>query len=280
MFEDIAILFEFIFREIPDYPHRIALAMRGLENSDGLGLFQLLWIPFNLYVLIRILQPSLKNEDEPSRIAYCLGALFIWVTWVYSHFAPGQESPLRYVREMHIHFLVFKLFAAYVNSVLLLKASVLIFRLYQMTFEMYRVPSVIHLIFKDTNLKLILTTKSIMRYLVVYMILNAFNEYVNPHEDLVIGALFIWGFSTIPLLILCFFVAREALHKRHHSIFIEIVADEEYSVKGKGLEETLNLVASKRMGTQLIVNEIFMGQIFRLIVAAVLTYAASQMLHG
>jgi hypothetical protein len=147
-----------------------------------------------------------------------------------------------------------------------------------MTFAMYRVQSVIHLIFKDSSLKLILTTKSIMRYLVVYMLINALNQFVNPHEDLVIGSLFQWGFATIPLLMVCFFVAREALHKRHQSVFVEIVADQEYSSTGQGLEETLNLVASKRMGTELIVNEIFMGQIFRLVVAAIVTYGANRLL--
>jgi hypothetical protein len=77
----------------------------------------------------------------------------------------------------------------------------------------------------------------------------------------------------------CFFIAREALHKRHQSVFIEIVADQEYGVTGQGLEETLNLVASKRMGTELIVNEIFMGQIFRLVIAAILTYGANRLLE-
>jgi len=279
MFEEIAILLELIFKEIPDYPHRIALALRGLEGADTWGLFQLIWIPFNLFILIRILQPSLKNENEPSRVAYCIGALVVWIEWVYIHFLPGQDSPLKYVREMHMPFLAFKLFTAYVNSLLLLKASVLIARLYQMSFQMYRVNSVIHLVFKDTNLKLILSTKSIMQYLVVYMLINALNQYLNTHEDLVIGAFFIWGFATIPLLIICFFIAKEALHKRHQSVFIEIVADQEYQPSGQGLEETLSMVASKRMGTDLIVNEIFMGQIFRLILAAVLTYSVNHFLE-
>ena len=159
MIEDIAILFEFIFREIPDYPHRIALAMRSLENADALGLFQLIWIPFNLYVLIRILQPSLKNESEPSRLAYCLISLVIWTGWVYVHFTE-ESNALRFVKELHPHFLILKLFTVYVNCLLLSKISVLIFKVYQMTFQMYRVDSVVHLIFKDANLKLIITIKT------------------------------------------------------------------------------------------------------------------------
>lgn len=278
MWEDISILFEFIFREIPDYPHKIALAMRGLENSDTLGLFQFIWIPLNLYILIRILQPSMKNDGEPGRITYCVLALIFWVGWIYEQFAPGQSSSMRFVREFHSHFIAFKLFTAYVNTVLLLKVSALIFKLYEMVFEMRRTESVVHLIFKDANLKLILTTKRVMKYLVVYMVINALNQFVNPHEDLFIGGLFLWGFATIPLLIVCFFVAREILNKRHQSVFIEIVSNQEYGSAGRGLEETLNLVASRRMGTQLIVNEIFMGQIFRLAVAAILTYGANRLL--
>ena len=278
MLEYFILPLEFIFKEFPEYLHRLSHFFQGIENSDTWGIFNIIWIPFNLFILVRILQPSLKSEGEPSRIAYCVATLLIWICWVYAHFAPGQDSPLRYVREFDPHFLVIKVFTAYVNCLLLLKASVLIFRLYQMSFSMYKVESVIHLIFKDSNLKLILTTKSIMRYLVLYMLINAFNQFVNPHEDLVIGSLFMWGFSTIPLLILCFFIAREALHKRHQSVFIEIVADQEYSASGQGLEETLNLVASRRMGTELIVNEIFMGQIFRLLIAAVVTYGANRLL--
>jgi hypothetical protein len=278
MLEYFILTLEFIFKEFPEYLHRIAHSLQGLENSDVMGLFNFIWIPFNLYILIRILQPSLRNEDEPSRVTYCVTALLVWISWVYTHFAPGEESPLRYVRELDPYFLVIKFFAAYVNCLLLLKTSFLIFKLYQMTFAMYRVQSVIHLIFKDSSLKLILTTKSIMRYLVIYMLINALNQFVNPHEDLVIGSLFQWGFATIPLLMVCFFVAREALHKRHQSVFVEIVADQEYSSTGQGLEETLNLVASKRMGTELIVNEIFMGQIFRLVVAAIVTYGANRLL--
>jgi hypothetical protein len=279
MWEDVAILFEFIFREVPDYPHKIALALRSLENADSLGLFQLIWIPFNLYILVRILQPSLRNEGEPSRITYCLLTLLFWVGWIYDHFAPGQASPLRFVREMHLDFIFLKLFTAYVNTLLLLKTSVQIFKLYQMTFSMYRTESVIHLIFKDSNLKLILTTRRVMKYLVAYMLVNAVNEFVNPHEDLIIGDFFIWGFVTIPMLMICFFAAREVLHKRHQSVFVEILASQEYNNSGMGLEETLNLVAGKRMGTQLIINEIFMGQIFRLTIAAVLTYLANRLLE-
>ncbi len=148
-----------------------------------------------------------------------------------------------------------------------------------MTFQMYRVDSVVHLIFKDANLKLIITIKTLMRYLVPYMLMNAFNQYVNPHEDLVIGSLFMWSFTTIPLLIICFFVAREALHKRHQSVFVEILAEHEYAENGRGLEDTLDFVATKRMGTQLIINEIFMGQIIRLVVAAILTYGANRLLE-
>jgi len=206
---------------------------------------------------------KLKQKKKPPEGGFCI---------------TGGSGSLRYVRELDPYFLAIKFFAAYVNCLLLLKASFLILRLYQMTFAMYRVQSVIHLIFKDSNLKLILTTKSIMRYLVIYMLVNALNQYINPHEDLVIGSLFKWGFTTIPLLIVCFFIAREALHKRHQSIFVEIVADQEYSATGQGLEETLNLVASKRMGTELIVNEIFMGQIFKLAIAAILTYGANRFL--
>jgi hypothetical protein len=278
MLEYFMLPLEFIFKEFPEYLHRLALALQGLENSDSYGLFNLIWIPFNLFILIRIFQPSLKNEGEPSRLTYCIVALIVWVSWIYIHFSPGEASPLRYVRELNPSFLVVKVLAAYINCLLLLKASFLIFRLYRMTFSMYRVDSVIHLIFKDSNLKLILTTKSIMRYLVIYMLVNAFSQYVNPHEDLVIGSFFKWSFATIPLLIICFFLAREALHKRHQSVFIEIIADQEYRITGQGLEETLNLVASKRMGTELIVNEIFMGQIFRLAIAAILTYGVNRIL--
>lgn len=278
MLEYFMLPLEFIFKEFPEYLHRLAEALEGIESSDTWGLFNIIWIPFNLFILIRIFQPSLKSEGEPSRITYFISALLIWISWIYAHFAPGQDSPLKYVRELDPYFLVVKLFAAYVSCLLLLKASVLIFRLYQMTFSMYKVESVIHLIFKDSNLKLILTTKSIMRYLVLYMLINAFNQFINSHEDLVIGIFFIWGFSTIPLLILCFFLAREALHKRHQSVFIEIVADQEYGGTGQGLEQTLNQVASRRMGTELIVNEIFMGQIFRLVIAAILTYSVNRIL--
>jgi hypothetical protein len=278
MLEYFMLPLEFIFKEFPEYLHRLSIALQGLEGSDVLGIFNVIWIPFNLFILIRILQPSLKNENEPSRVTYCTAALLVWISWAYIHFSPGEASALRYVRELNPSFLVIKVFTAYINCLLLLKASFLIFKLYQMTFAMYRVQSVIHLIFKDSNLKLILTTKSIMRYLVIYMLINAFNQYVNPHEDLVIGSLFKWSFATIPLLIGCFFLAREALHKRHQSVFIEIVADQEYSATGQGLEETLNLVANKRMGTDLIVNEIFMGQIFKLAVAAILTYSVNHFL--
>jgi len=279
MLEYFILPLEFIFKEIPDFIHIVAHALQGLENSDVYGIFNIVWLPFNLFVLIRLFQPSLQNEDEPSRLAYFLTALLVWIAWAYAHLSPGEASSLKYVREMAVPFIYFKLFTAYVSCLLLVKVSVLIFRLYQMTFQMYRVDSVIHLIFKDSNLKLILTTKSVMRYLVLYMLINAFNQFVNPHEDLVIGILFMWSFSTIPLLILCFFIAREALHKRHQSVFIEIVADQEYGVTGQGLEETLSLVASKRMGTELIVNEIFMGQIFRLVIAAILTYGANRLLE-
>lgn len=270
---------EFIFKEIPDYPHRIAHALQGLESSDSWGIFNFIWIPFNLFVLIRLLQPSLKCEGEPSRITYCVAAALIWFSWAYAHFAPGQDSPLRYVREMYTPFLILKVSTAYVSCLLLTKVSVLIFKLYQMTFKMYKVDSVIHLIFMESNLKLILVTKSVMRYLVLYMLINAFNEFFNQHEDLVVGILFLWGFATIPLLIICFLIAREALHKRHQSIFVEIIADQEYKISGQGLEETLNLVASKRMGTELIVNEIFMGQIFKLVMAAILTYGVNLLLE-
>jgi hypothetical protein len=279
MLEYFILPLEFIFKEIPDFIHVFSHALQGLENSDTYGIFNVIWLPFNLFVLIRLFQPSLQNEDEPKRWAYCLIALLVWIVWVYAHFSPGQASSLRYVREMEVPFIFFKLFTAYVSCLLLVKVSVLIFRLYQMTFQMYRVDSVIHLIFKDSNLKLILTTKSVMRYLLLYMLINAFNQFVNPREDLVIGVLFMWSFSTIPLLIICFFIAREALHKRHQSVFVEIVADQEYNASGQGLEETLNLVASKRMGTELIVNEIFMGQIFRLVIAAILIYSANHLLE-
>ena len=278
MLEYFILPLEFIFKEFPDYLHRLSHILQGLENSDTIGLFNFIWIPFNLFILIRILQPSLKNEDEPSRLTYCITALLIWISWIYTHFAPGEAVPLRYVRELDPTFLVMKFFTAYVNCVLLLKTSFLIFRLYQMTFAMYKVPSVIHLIFKDSSLKLILTAKSIVRYLVIYMLVNAFNQYVNPREDLVIGSLFQWGFAIIPLLIICFFIAREALHKRHQSVFVEIIAEQEYSTTGQGLEDTLNVYASKRMGTELIVNEIFMGQIFKLAIAAIVTYGANRLL--
>jgi len=279
MLEYFILPLEFIFKEIPDFIHVFSHAFQGLENSDVYGFFNFIWLPFNLFVLIRLFQPSLQNEDEPNRWAYCLIAFLVWIAWVYAHFSPGQASSLRYVKEMETPFIFFKLFTAFVSCLLLVKVSVLIIRLYQMTFQMYRVDSVIHLIFKDSNLKLILTTKSVMRYLLLYMLINAFNQFVNPREDLVIGVLFMWSFSTIPLLIICFFIAREALHKRHQSVFVEIVADQEYNPSGQGLEETLNLVASKRMGTELIVNEIFMGQIFRLVIAAILIFSANHLLE-
>lgn len=279
MLEYFALPLEFIFKEFPEFIHLVTNALRGLEDSDVHGIFNFIWLPFNLFVLIRLFQPSLRNEGEPGRIAYCLIALLVWITWVYAYFSSGQAGAFRYAKEMDVPFIFFKLFTTYVGCILLVKVSYLIYRLYRMTFQMYRVDSVIHLIFKESNLKLILTTKSVMRYLVLYMLINAFNQFVSPHEDLVINILFLWSFSTIPLLILCFFIAREALHKRHQSVFIEIVADQEYSVSGQGLEETLNLVASKRMGTELIVNEIFMGQIFRLVIAAILTYGANHLLR-
>lgn len=278
MFEDVAILFEFIFKEIPDYPHRIAMSLRGIESADTHNLFELVWIPFNLYLLIRIFQPSLRNEQEPSRLAYCIGAFFVCLVWTLIHISQGHDSPLKYVREMHILFLAIKLFTVYVNSLLLLKTSFLIIQLYRMAFNMYRVDSVLHLIFKDANLKLILTTKSMMRYLVVYMLLSALSQYVSPNEVLVIDLFFIWGFATIPLLIVCFFIAKQALHKRHQSVFIEVIADQQCMLTGQGLEETLSMVASKRMGTDLIINDIFMGQIFKLVLAAILTYSVNHFL--
>lgn len=278
MSEDVALLLEFIFKEVPDYPYRIATSFRGFESADTHHFFLLLWIPFNVYVLIRMLQPSLRNEGEPSRLAYCIGAFFVWQAWVYAYLSLGQESPFKYVREMQIPFLIIKLLTTYINALLLVKATFLIGRLYRMSFKMYRVDSVLHLIFKDANLKLILTTKSVMRYLVLYMLANALNQYVSPNEDLAIGIFFIWGFATIPLLIVCFFIAKEALHRRHQSVFIEVVADQQYKVTGQGLEETLSVVASKRMGTDLIVNDIFMGQIFKLVVAAILTYSVNHFL--
>ena len=158
MLEYFILPLEFIFKEFPEYLHRLSQALQGLENSDSLGMFNFIWIPFNLFILIRILQPSLRNQDEPSRLTYCVTTLLVWISWIYIHFAPGEASPLRYVREQDPSFLVIKIFAAYVNCLLLLKASYLIFKLYQMTFAMYRVESVIHLIFKDSSLKLILTT--------------------------------------------------------------------------------------------------------------------------
>lgn len=278
MLEDLILFFEFIFKEVPNFPHRIALALHGLEGADKYGVFQFIWAPFNAFVLIRILQPSLKNEDEPSRPLYCIGAFVVWVGWICTYLVPGQSSLLPYMQEMPTLFLVFKLFDAYVNSLLLLKISVLITRLYQISFRMFRAESVIHLIFKDANLKIILTTKTTMRYLVIYMVVGAINQYVSPFEKLIISTFFIWGFATIPLLIFCFFIAKEALHKRHQSVFIEIVADQEYKTSDQGLEETLSLVASKRMGTDLIVNEIFMGQIFRLVIAAMVTYSVNHFL--
>lgn len=278
MFEDVSLLLEFVFKDLPTYPNHIILALQGLQGTDTLGLFQFFWIPFNIYIFIRILQPSLHNDGEPSKVAYCIGAFFIWLGWVYFHLSSGQASTLRFVREMDFPLLAVKLFCTYVNSLLLLKASFLIIRLYQMSFKMYRVESVIHHVFKDVNLKLILSTKNVMGYLVSYMLLNALGEFISPLEDLVIGIYFMWGFATIPLLIICFFISKEALHKRHQSVFIEVVADQGYISSGQNLEETLRYVASRRMGTDLIVNDIFMGQIFRLVLAAILTYSVNHFL--
>jgi hypothetical protein len=116
-----------------------------------------------------------------------------------------------------------------------------------------------------------------MRYLIGYMLVEAFYEFINPHEDYIVSGLLVWSFITIPLLIGCFWVAKNALGKRHQSLFIEIFSDQDPDA-GKSLEEALNLVASKRMSTQLIVNEIFMDQIFKLVTAAIFTYAANHLL--
>jgi hypothetical protein len=278
MFEELTLQLEFIFKEVPNLPHQIAMILHGLEGADKYGLFQIIWAAFNIFILIRIFQPSLNNPDEPSRLVYCISAFVVWAGWMSTHFVSSQVSLFPFQQEMPTLLLVTKLFTVYVNFLLLLKISVLIARIYQIVFRMHRAESVIHLIFKDVNLKLILTTKTTMRYLVIYMVVNAINQYLSPFEKIMIDTFFIWGFATIPLLIFCFFIAKEALHRRHQSVFIEIVADQEYQSSDQGLEETLSLVASKRMGTDLIVNEIFMGQIFRLVIAALVTYSVNHFL--
>jgi hypothetical protein len=116
-----------------------------------------------------------------------------------------------------------------------------------------------------------------MRYLIVYLILESLYEYVNPYEDYILSGLNIWGFVTILLLIVCFVIAKKSLGKRHQLVFIEIFSNTNQP-ENQNLEEALSRVASKRLSTKLIIDEIFMDQILKLIIAAALTYGANHLL--
>ena len=278
MFEELILLLGNVIQKVPDYP-RLALAtFRTFENGDTHDLFLLLiWLPINAYIFIRLLQPSLHNEREPSRITYCLFALVVWLFWAYFNFVANVINPAKFTQNLHTNFIAVKCFTIYVQCLLLVKITNLIFHLYRLTFFMHKVSDVIFCIFKEENLKLILSTKTLMRYLIGYMLLEALYEFVNPHEDYVVSGLITWSFMTIPLLIGCFLIAKNALSRRHQSLFIEVFSGQD-DYAGKSLEETLSLVASKRMSTQLIVNEIFMDQIFKLVTAAIVTYATNHFL--
>jgi hypothetical protein len=106
MFEQFFIWLGHILRKVPALPNSLLEIFQHLESQDSLGLFQyLIWLPFNVYVCIRLFQPSLKNEKEPSAFTYCLSALFVWSLWAYYNFGIQHTQPVRFVREFNPYFL-------------------------------------------------------------------------------------------------------------------------------------------------------------------------------
>jgi len=277
--EQLLLLVGSFLQKIPEYPQFLLHLFKTLESKDSLNLFQfVIWLPVNFYILVRLLQPSLKNEGDASNITYCILALLVWLLWRYYNFGIHHKHEARFVREFNLNFLVYKGFTIYVQCLLLIKLTHLIFRLYFMALEMFKTDRVVHYIFKESNLKRILSTKALMRYLIVYLILEAFYEFVNPYEDYLISGLNIWGFLTIPALIGCFLVAKKSLSRQHRSIFTEIFSDP-ITKNNLDLEESLTSLANKKIGTKLIVDEIFMDQILKLVVAAAATYFANHLFN-
>jgi hypothetical protein len=264
--------------KIPGFPVIALNLFRGLENSDTYGIFQgLVWIPFNVYVFIRLFQSSLNIKGDLHSAVYALSSFMVCFFWAYYNFSLNTVDPARFAVEFRHDFITVKLLTTYVQCFLLVKISWQLFLLLRKVLQMHGEVSVIQFIFKESNLKMILSVKTLMRFLIAYMILEVLNEFIGPHEDVLINTLFVWGMLTVPVLIICFALAKHSLSKRHQSLFMEVFEDADPN-SNASIEEVLNAVASKRMATQLIVNEIFMDQIIKLALMTTITYLLNYLL--
>ena len=253
------------------HPAALSELFRGLEGADAYGLFQIFWLPFNLYLLIRLLQPSLRNRHFSQTIDLFI-AIGLWVLWnahigAFSLLFTAANTHFAYVNTFLL------LFENLVHCYLLVKASFVIYDLFKFSFSLLQVDSIITFVLRDTNLRLVLMARTIVGFLVVYVILSALNQYLSPYRELDLDVIYWWGVLSIPALIICFGIAILAMNRCHKNLLREIFSSNPMHDESN-LEERLSVMASKRMSTQLIVNEIFMGQILKLTISALLTYSA------
>jgi hypothetical protein len=250
----------------------VTMWISSLEASDSSNLFQLVWLPFNLYLLIRLLQPSLRTDLLGNRASLIISAIIFVISYE-SQVLMGIPDLFQSLPEAAAIERLLSLLETFVHVLLLVKASAVVAQLFGFSIKLLRVESIVNYVFKDSNLRLVLIAKKIVGYLMLYVILGSIQQFLNKNESVTFDLIFIWGVLSIPIYILCFVIAIIAMEKSHRMLFEEMMI-QYYTKGGADFEVYLTTVANRRISDQLVVNEIFMGQILKLMLTALVTYLA------
>jgi hypothetical protein len=246
------------------------IQLQGLEGSDSHNLFQFIWLPFNLYLLIRLLQPSLRTELLGNWASFILSAL-VFVLFIESKATTSYLDLIFALPNAVAAENLFDTFETFVHILLLVKASVVVIELFSFSIKLLRVESIVNFVFKDSNLRLVLMAKKIVGYLMLYVILGGLQQFLNANETLTFDIISTWGLLSIPIYILCFVIAIVAMERSHRVLFQEMLF-QNHAKASADFENYLTTVANRRISAQLVINEIFMGQILKLTLTAVITY--------
>jgi hypothetical protein len=244
----------------------------GLENSDSHNLFQFIWLPFNIYLLIRLLRPSLRTDLLGNWASFILAAIIFVISSDPQSFL-GIFDLIKVLPDAVAAEKLFNTFETFVHVLLLVKATIVVLELFAFCIKLLKVESIVNYVFKDSNLRLVLMAKKIVGYLMLYVILGALQQFLNERESITFNLISIWGVLSIPVYILCFVVAIVAMEKSHRIVFQEMLFQNHIKASAD-FEIYLSTVANRRMSAQLVINEIFMGQIMKLLLTALVTYMA------
>jgi hypothetical protein len=248
------------------------MVLHGFENSDAHNLFQFIWLPFNIYLLIRLFQPSLRTELLGNWASFILSAIIFVVCSDPQTFL-GIFDVIKALPDAVAAETLFNTFETFVHVLLLVKATVVVLELFAFSVKLLRVESIVNFVFKDANLRLVLMAKRIVGYLMLYVILGALQQFLNAREMITFDLISTWGVLSIPVYILCFVIAIIAMEKSHRIVFREMLFQNHIKASAD-FEVYLSTVANRRISAQLVINEIFMGQILKLLLTALVTYMA------